>query len=336
MLLVDIEDPSELLSWLRGQGHLDGESHPTISVLSGGVSNKTVFVRFADGRAWVLKQALPKLRVKDDWFSDVRRIGNEAKGLRWLEKLAPPGTTTPLVFESPPENLLAMQAVAEPHANLKSVLMNGKCPRESVLNFAEQMGRLLGTIQANSHRDDVRDAFADCSFFESLRLDPYYAISATRVPESAEFYAELIGETRSTRSTLVHGDFSPKNILIHNATLILLDHEVIHFGDGAFDVGFALTHLLSKSLHVAQRRIDYRDAALAFWRTYRTHERSADELRCVRHTIGCLLARVAGKSPLEYLLNEERTTQQRRALAMMRSLPTSVEELIHGFTEPAT
>jgi 5-methylthioribose kinase len=68
-----------------------------VSVLAGGVSNRTVLVeRTASGEGWVVKQALPKLRVATEWLSDPERIHQEALGLRWLSELAPPGAITPL------------------------------------------------------------------------------------------------------------------------------------------------------------------------------------------------------------------------------------------------
>jgi hypothetical protein len=72
--------------------------NPIVRVLAGGISNRTVLVdRPEVGEAWVVKQALPKLRVVVDWFSDPERIHREALGLRWLEELAPSGTITPHV-----------------------------------------------------------------------------------------------------------------------------------------------------------------------------------------------------------------------------------------------
>ena len=112
-------------------------------VLAGGVSNRTVLVEFPERpsrESWVLKQALAKLRVKVDWFSDPARIGREALGLRHLAALAPPGTITPLVFEDPAHHLLAMAAVPQPHENWKSRLLAGRVEPE----HAGQFGSLLG------------------------------------------------------------------------------------------------------------------------------------------------------------------------------------------------
>ena len=153
--------------------------------------------------------------------------------------------------------------------------------------------------------------FADRSFFEALRLEPYYEYTATRVPEAAAFLTHLVEETLARRDTLVHGDYSPKNVLVRNGRLVLLDHEVTHFGDPAFDLGFSLAHLLSKAHHLPHQRADFASAALALLEGVR-RRRTSSEPRAVRHTLGCLLARVAGRSPLEYLDEHERAQQQRR------------------------
>src|SRR5439155_6949025 len=124
------------------------------------------------------------------------------------------------------------------------------------LDYVEQFAMILGTIHGRASESTVPLAqiFDDRSFFESLRVEPYYAYTAERVPDARAFLRALIDDTRARRFTLVHGDYSPKNILVHQGRLILLDHEVIHWGDGAFDVGFALTHLLSKANHLPAHR----------------------------------------------------------------------------------
>jgi Ser/Thr protein kinase RdoA (MazF antagonist) len=131
----------------------------------------------------------------------------------------------------------------------------------------------------------------------------------------------------------VHGDYSPKNILVHQDRLVLLDHEVIHFGDPAFDVGFSLTHLLSKARHCQAHREAFLEAARLHWQTYAA---TAGELvaspgfesRAARHTLGCLLARVDGCSPLDYLGPTERDSQRRDALELMRHPSANVPALI--------
>jgi len=155
--------------------------------------------------------------------------------------------------------------------------------------------------------------------------------------EAAGFLRALAAEVMEASVTLVHGDYSPKNILIHGGRLVLLDHEVIHLGDPAFDLGFSLTHLLSKAHHLRDRRRDFARAALRYWGAYAQAVAGEPfagkelERRAVRHTLGCLLARVAGRSRLEYLDAGERARQGRAAIRLMARPPVEVDELVERF-----
>jgi aminoglycoside phosphotransferase (APT) family kinase protein len=136
----------------------------------------------------------------------------------------------------------------------------------------------------------------------------------------------------------VHGDYSPKNVLIHQDRLVLLDHEVIHFGDPAFDLGFSLTHFLSKAHRLPALRREFASAALEYWRVYSealgAPEWAADlEPRAVRHTLACLLARAVGRSPLEYLSPAERIRQRDVVLRFIPSVPATIADLISQFEE---
>ncbi|MSR53244.1 MAG: hypothetical protein EXS09_08125 [Gemmataceae bacterium] len=331
---LNIEDPVSLRRYLTSAHMLVNDEPITMAVLPGGVSGRTVFVQWPDGRARVFKQALPKLRVAVDWFSDPSRIHREALGLRWLAKLAPPGTVPGLSFVDADEHVLGMDAVSRPHENWKTMLLAGKLEDDHVRQF----GRWLGTVHRHSWQqgDELASAFDNRSFFESLRVEPYYQYTATRVPDAAAFLGELIVDTRSRRQALVHGDFSPKNVLVHSGRLVLLDLEVIHWGDPAFDVGFGLTHFLSKAHHVRERRADFGRAASNFFGEY--VESLGDvswagsvEPFAVRHTLGCLLARTEGRSPLEYLDPAARERQRDAVLALLLGLPVRVDDLINEF-----
>ena len=332
---LDIEDAGQLAEWLRAKGWLGAHEALVAEVLAGGVSNRTVLVRRAAGPAWVLKQALPKLRVPTDWFSSPARVHREALGLRWLPQLAPPDSTPRFVFEDPDEHLLAMEAVPQPHANWKTLLLAG----EVAPDLFAQCGQLLGTLHraAWQRRAELAEVFAERAFFESLRLAPYYAYAAEHVPPAAAFLRALIDRTRACALTLVHGDYSPKNLLVYRSRLILLDHEVIHWGDPAFDLGFALTHFLSKAHHLPGRRAALTDASRAWWRAYNQTLgalpwRADLEGRAVAHTLGCLLARVAGRSPLEYLTPAERGRQQAVVTRLLDTPPATIPDLITAFT----
>jgi 5-methylthioribose kinase len=334
--LINIENGRALLTYLREKQILPPGDETKICKLKGGVSNLTVLVKSSNRPPFVVKQALAKLRVALDWYSSPERIHREALGLKWLEKLAPPGTITPLVFEDRNAHLIGMAAVPEPYFNWKWALLDGKLEMEQIERFAV----ILAAIHRHSfeRHEQVARMFDDRSFFEELRLVPYYRYTASQVPASRDFYGKLIEETLATRLALVHGDYSPKNILIHASRLVLIDHEVIHFGDPAFDVGFSLTHLLSKAHHVGRCRAAFITAAHAYTARYLKCIEGLEwgepaEPRAVRHTLGCLMARVAGRSPLEYLTPEERREQLKISLALMADPPRTLAKLIDAFSE---
>ena len=331
---MNIEAPDELLRYLRAAGHIGPEESPRMTALRGGVSNRTVLVERADGSAWVLKQSLAQLRVAAEWFSDLARTHREAAGLRWLGRMLP-GSVPDFIFEDHEMHVLAMSAVPQPHVNWKEWLLAGGLEEAHIVQFA----RLLAQIHklGSDHLEEVAATFADRSSLESLRIEPYYQYGAEQVPLAADFLHALIDETRATRLGLVHGDYSPKNVLLHEQRLILLDHEVMHFGDPALDIGFALSHLLSKAHHLTNQRERFAAVSLLFWREYQTHNHAMAnavlEARGARHTLGCVLARAAGRSPLEYLDEAARARQVEAVLPLIAQPPTTFSELVPRFCE---
>jgi 5-methylthioribose kinase len=334
--MIDIEDFGELLGYLRDADRISSIEEPCIRSLSGGVSNKTILLVRSNGESWVIKQALPKLRVQTDWYSDPARIEVEANGLRYLPRVTPKGSITSLLFQDKAQNLLAMEAVPEPHRNWKQELLCDEIDQRLFGEFA----KLLGSIHRESFRlrHEFAPVFAGKQFFKTLRLEPYYEYSAKVLRQAAPFLEELVAWTLSRSDTLVHGDFSPKNVLVHNRHLILLDHEVLHFGDPAFDIGFSLTHFLSKALHLPQKRKALTEAARLYWKIYVDEVCGVPwiahlDLRAAQHTLASLLARVCGRSPLEYLNDEERLIQQQIVLEMIEENLTSVDQIISSFAE---
>ena len=280
---------------------------------------------------WVLKQALRKLRVQVDWFSAPERIQREAAGLRSLAHIIP-ANVPELLFEDPRQHILAMTAIPQPHQNWKSALLDGHIN----VKHAKSFGRLLAQIHnAAEQYPELDHEFADRRFFEELRLEPYYGFTATQVPAARPFLLRLIDDTRARRHALVHGDYSPKNVLIHDDQLILLDFEVIHFGDPAFDIGFSLTHFLSKAHHLPAHRDAFLGMAREYWQSY-LHELSAPLCDIVKpyavpHTLACMLARVAGRSPLEYLDQRQRERQKKILLVLLLENIAELPQLIDAF-----
>ncbi len=328
---LNIEDPAQLLPYLRQNDRIGRSDRPRFTALKGGVSNRAVWVQFDHKPDWVMKQALAKLRVQVDWFSAPERIQREAAGLTCLDKLIP-GHVPELVFVDEGQHILAMSAVPQPHDNWKTLLLGGG----TCIKLAREFGQLLAKIHnAALVHPQIESAFAEVRFFEELRLEPYYGYTATQVPQARAFLKNLIKDTRNRRFTLVHGDYSPKNVLIHQGKLVILDFEVIHFGDPAFDIGFSMTHFLSKAHFLRAKRRSFIEMADQYWRAY-SADLDADLAKgmqsfAVRHSLACLLARAAGRSPLEYFDERHRSRQKDIVLELMQREISALPELIDGF-----
>lgn len=278
----------------------------TITSLGGGVSNHVLLVD-APGNRCVFKQALEKLRVEQDWYCSRDRIFRECAALRAVRTIFPPGAVPRVLFENRDQFTFAMEVAPADAQPWKSPLLAG----EVRLEWAERAGHLLGTlIRKSVERPEWQANFADLTVFGELRVDPYYHTTADRHPELARHFAALINECLNRRFSLVHGDFSPKNLLISSAGMMVIDWEVAHWGDPSFDAAFLTNHLLLKAFHSPDHWRHFQQAASTFWKALLSLA-PPDWLQpaAMRH-LGCLLlARVDGKSPAEYIRTE--TDRQR-------------------------
>ena len=328
---MNIENTPDLLNYLKQRGFIQRDTEIQVILLTGGVSNRTVKVDF-QGNSWVLKQALNKLRVQGNWFSPPERIYYEAEAIRWFD-LHLPGTCPKLVFEDRDHFILAMEAVPHPFDNLKDILMTTVPERA----YFEKAGHVLGQIHATGlNLNNIPKIFHDARFFESLRIEPYYLECIKQLKLTEPFFGRLIDDTRKDRYTLTHGDFSPKNLLLKNHKLILLDHEVAHFGDGSFDLGFFIAHLFSKANHIEKQREALLNGVATFFTAYQARFPEMTELRearAVRHSIGCTLARVCGLSRLEYLNPQQREIQISVGIKLIESPPDNIAALINRFAD---
>lgn len=294
------ETPTEMLQALREMGLLAAGERPRFTPLSGGVSSDISRVDLAWGTICV-KRALPRLRVAAEWRAPVERNAYERE---WL-KLA-----RAVVGESVPEvlgeanGMFAMEYF-DPgqYAVWKSQLRDGKIDPGT----AAAMGRLIGRVHAaTSNNLALAQRFATDEIFHSIRLEPYLIATARKLPELGAPLAQLAHDTAHTRLALVHGDVSPKNVLVGPRGPVLLDAECAWYGDPAFDIAFCLNHLLLKCLWRPQARDAYLACFDAFCATYLarvTWERPEElEARAARLLPGLLLARVHGKSPVEYIV----------------------------------
>jgi 5-methylthioribose kinase len=270
--------------------------------LTGGVSSD--IWRVATDRGVVcVKRALPKLRVRDDWFAPVGRNRYEARWYREANRICP-GTAPALLAEDEALGIFAMEYFPPAdHRLWKTELLAGRIEA----GVFTEVGARIGQIHAaTADRPAIARDFATDESFEALRLAPYLRTTAERHPDLAPALTAIADRTAATRRALVHGDLSPKNILLRrDGTPVLLDAECAWFGDPAFDPAFCLNHVMLKMIHRPQDAAALRDGFERFWTAYLPQvvweppeilsARTADLLA------GLLLARIDGKSPVEYL-----------------------------------
>ena len=334
-MTVDIENIDSLVPYLRNRNVLDPLGNCSIQILRGGVSNKAIVVSRDHGEDIVIKQGLHKLRVDKAWFCDPKRLKIEYLAMQWLFNVLEKGSIPKPLFWDESLFILGMRAVPQPHQNLKSLLLNEKID----LRLIEKMGSNLAKIHVAGRQSEVaRQTFANKSYFKDLRMEPYYVSTSEEIPALFGFFNNLAEETLQLNETIVHGDYSPKNMLVSNGRLVLLDHEVTHCGDPMFDIGFALCHLLSKANHLPNSKDRMIEAAQGFWNTYE-HTCGSNSImanciaRAVKHTMACLIARVKGKSPLEYLSGQEKERQLQCALDLIDKGIKTVPAFISEFSK---
>ena len=227
-----------ILKLLRADGQLRSPQAHAIP-LTGGVSSDVFLVEDGE-RRFVVKQALPKLKVKDLWQADVSRNRTEYEYLEYAGRILP--ESVPRVFAAG-QGYFTMEYLGEGYVNWKQMLLAGQCH----VADAAQAGRALGTIhRVSAGNAEAARIFDTTRNFHQLRTDPYLVTTGQRHPELREYFERETVRLESTQECLVHGDFSPKNILIGNGRQVILDCEVAWYGDPAFDLGFLLNHFLLK------------------------------------------------------------------------------------------
>jgi len=298
---LDPHDPS-LDRFLLTQGLAAAGEAARWSPLAGGVSSDIWRVDLP-GRSLCVKRALPRLKVGVDWEAPVSRNAYEWAWLCFAAEHQPQAVPRPLAHDAA-AGLFVMSFLApEMHPVWKDQLLRGVVEP----GVAAQVGTVLARLHsASAHRADLARRFDTLPNFHALRLKPYLLATAGQHPDIADHLQALVLRTAGTRLALVHGDVSPKNILVGPQGPVLLDAECAWYGDPAFDVAFCLNHLLLKCLVQPGRVRDLLDAFAAFVAAYfdmaRFESRDTLEARAASLLPALLLARVDGKSPVEYLV----------------------------------
>jgi len=319
-----------LLPPIFASAGIDASGTLEIAPLTGGVSSDIVRIRLGDGRQYCAKRALSKLKVATDWQAPLERNHYEVAWLRRANAIVP-GAAPAVIGEDRAHGIALLEYLpAEDYVLWKAELLAGRADPQVPVAVATA----LGTIHAATLNDPTAAAeFPTDHLIDALRLDPYLRFTAARHPELADRILAVLATTAGTKLALVHGDVSPKNILVsrRDGHPVLLDAECAWYGDPAFDAAFCLNHLVLKSIHLPALRDRLLDQASGFATTWLSHFpaelRSGIEARTAALLPCLMLARVDGKSPVEYLGEPGRQVVRSCAMPFIETPPSTLVQL---------
>lgn len=330
---MDRESWEAVLPQMFADAGIEAGGGFTVEPLTGGVSSDIVRIRLSDGRDFCAKRALGQLKVATEWKAPLERNHYEVAWLKRAGGIVP--GAAPQVLAEDREHGIALLEYLPPddYVLWKAELLAGRADPAVPVAVALALGRIHA---ATLNDAAVAAAFPTDHLIDALRLDPYLRFTASRYPELSERILAVLETTATTKMALVHGDVSPKNILIskRDGHPVLLDAECAWYGDPAFDAAFCLNHLLLKSVHLPAMAPELLMQARAFAHEWLSHFPRALQAGLdgrVAALLPCLmLARVDGKSPVEYLSEESRQAVRDLAIPLIARPLISVDAVIKG------
>ncbi len=302
----------------------------TASRLPGGVSSD-VYAVSVGNRMLCVKRPLHRLRVVAEWHAPLDRGDREVAWLRFAASVRPEAVPQVLGADHV-THAFAMELFDERQFSpWKNLLLKGRANA----NTASVLGAHLAALHSTSAESpDVMACFADQTMLRTLRIDPYFGAALEVHPDLRDELSSLTADILVPRA-VIHGDVSPKNVLVGRGQSILIDAECASVGDPAFDLAFCLTHLVLKTVRRPLWSARYRDLASELLSAYCSNIVTTEPRGLLRRTArqmgGLLLARVDGKSPVEYLGDAQRKVVRRLAMKILRDppdLPLSVFDLV--------
>ncbi len=319
-------DESSVIPYLTERKLLTGDA--TVEVLTGGVSCVVLAVA-SDAREIVVKQALPELKTKAKWVADQRRAIVEAEAMRVYQSITP--DSVPELLDCDAANFtLTMSRLPNTCTNWKQDMLKGRIHPE----MGEKLGKILAKWHNTTAVDEaIKAKFMEGELFEQLRVSPFYRAVAAKNPNLQAVINSLIEEITTEKIALVHGDFSPKNILAtSDHSPIVLDFEVAHTGNPVFDLAFVSAHLLCKTIRTQSpnEKAAITKTAVNFLSSYHEDTRISIAKTLPQHVALIALARVEGVSPVNYL--DEPAQQKLVALTNAALLDSTMtyEQLFEG------
>jgi len=325
---------ASMLHSLQAAGLIKLSESPAFERLPGGVSSD-IWKVTTGPHSFCVKRALAQLKVKAQWLAPVERNQFEVDWYKTANAIVP-GSAPAVLFHDPEQMLFAMTYLDPTHYRLwKSELRDGRADPSAASHLGDTLVRLHA---ATADDASLRVRFPRTDIFHAIRLEPYLEATAAQHPDCRDALFELSKRTANTQRVMIHGDVSPKNILIGPDGPVILDAECACIGDPAFDIAFCLNHLLLKSLwnRAAQERFDacFEAMTQAYLKGVSWEAAQALEQRAASLLAGLFLARIDGKSPVEYVTQEsDRHRVRRCAKKLLKQPPQTLLQVLHAWQQ---
>ena len=316
--------------WIK---KINNQSIISFEELKGGVSSDVYKVKTSEN-TYCVKRSVPKLRVKKEWYADTKRLKYEFFWLSHCKKIIPNRIPYVYNFIQKKDYLILEYFNNKKFDTLKSHLLNKKIEKKIIIKISKDLFK----IHKESSTNTIKKKFINNSKnFYDLRLDAYFNELARVYPKLKKKVKNVLISYEKNSSTLVHGDFSPKNILVSDNKIKYIDAETSNFGDPAFDVVFFSNHLLIKSIFIPSKKKEFINCYKKFFYTYLSSLKKSDKPnffnRCAIMIPLMLLARIDGKSPVEYIVKDKIKNKIRLlSFRLIKETPNNLENLIKKIT----
>jgi aminoglycoside phosphotransferase (APT) family kinase protein len=328
----DASPDYSIIEFLNRSGLLVPGQTAQFESLAGGVSSDIWIVHSGDV-SFCLKRALPRLRVAAEWLAPITRNANEVS---WLNAVAGfiPGVAPRVLAQDAALGVFAMEYLPPTSYEPWKARLSRGVVDPAIGSLVGQ--RLASVHRAFAHSNTAAQEFANDETFYALRLEPYLVATARAHPELAAALEKILNVTARTKLSVVHGDVSPKNILVGSTGPVFIDAECAWFGDPAFDLAFCLNHLLLKTILVPPAEADllrtFEALQLAYFDGVDWERPQSLEGRAAHLLPALLLARIDGKSPVEYLNDDtSKETVRRVARRLLLNPPDRLESVADAF-----
>ena len=319
----------ELFAALQRLDLIAEGNRPPLIELSGGISSEIYQLKLPD-RSICIKRALPTLKSDPDWHVPVERSAAEFQWMELANRLVPGSAPQVLGFDEKAK-LLAMEFLDPAlYPNWKAQLRDGVIEP----SIAHQAATKLAKIHNATAGDlAIAEQFANDEIFYAIRLEAYFIATGEKLPQIRDEMRELVERTMADKSALVHGDISPKNIMVGPDGPVFIDAECAWYGEPAFDVAFCLTMFLTKSIWRPQWFGRYLECFDQFASSYLDQDKwlteSELETRIARLLVAMVLARVSGRSQVEYIVDENTKHRIRDLMVpLVLTDPVGLDDLV--------